>query len=56
MSTEMPTNTIAGTYAMTTAATGKIFVRAGRPRPSVARMLSMLTLRIAPATPERGPS
>src|SRR6478735_867498 len=41
---------------MATAATGKILVRAGRPRPSVARTLSTLTLRIAPATPERGPS
>ena len=41
---------------MATAMTGKIFVRAGRPRPSVARMLSQLTLRIAPATPDRRPS
>ena len=52
----MPTNTIAGTYAIATEMIGKILWRASRPMPSVARMLCHATLRIAPGTPERGPS
>ena len=51
----MPTKTIAGTKATTTASQGRNLCLAGRPSPSVNRTEEPTNARMAPASPCRAP-